>query len=71
MSSILKRQGVPTRWRRLTKADIDKAEYLYVQGWSSARIANLLEVDPETVRLRLRGVQMRDPHQRGWARPYL
>lgn len=65
VSNVLKRHGVPTRWRRLTEADIDKAEHLY--GWSSARIADLFKVDPETVRLRLRrrGVQMRDPHQRG------
>jgi hypothetical protein len=67
VSNILKRQGVATRWRRLTEADVDKAEHLYGQGWSAARIADLLKVDPETVRLRLRkrGVQMRDPHQRG------
>lgn len=67
VSNIVKRQGVATRWRRLSEADVDKAEHLYTQGWSTARIADLLKVDPETVRLRLRkrGMQMRDPHQRG------
>ncbi|NED10588.1 helix-turn-helix domain-containing protein [Streptomyces sp. SID9124] len=67
MSAILKRNGVTPRWRRLTEANVDEAEQLYVhQGMSAARIANRLRVDPETVRLRLRkrGVQMRDPHDR-------
>ncbi|WP_427923634.1 hypothetical protein [Streptomyces sp. cg40] len=67
VSDILKRNGVTPRWRRLTEANIDEAERLYVhQGMSAARIADRLKADPETVRLRLRkrGVQMRDPHDR-------
>uniref|UniRef100_A0AAU2AD13 Helix-turn-helix domain-containing protein n=1 Tax=Streptomyces sp. NBC_00093 TaxID=2975649 RepID=A0AAU2AD13_9ACTN len=67
VSSILKRNGITPRWRRLTEANVDEAERLYVhQGMSAARIADRLKVDPETVRLRLhkRGVQMRDPHDR-------
>ncbi|MFI2116328.1 helix-turn-helix domain-containing protein [Streptomyces rubiginosohelvolus] len=67
VSAILKRNGVTPRWRRLTEANVDEAEQLYVhQGMSAARIADRLRVDPETVRLRLRkrGVQMRDPHDR-------
>lgn len=67
VSDILKRNGVTPRWRRLTEADVDRAEHLYIhQRMSAARIADRLKVDPETVRLRLRnrGVQMRDPHDR-------
>lgn len=44
MSNVLKRSSAPTRWRRLTEADINKAERLYAQGWPSARIADLLKV---------------------------
>ncbi|MBK3640477.1 hypothetical protein [Streptomyces sp. MBT33] len=67
VSSILKRNGVTPRWRRLAETDMDYAEHLYTyQDMSAARIADRLKVDPETVRLRLRkrGVQMRDPHDR-------
>ncbi|WP_078622986.1 hypothetical protein [Streptomyces prunicolor] len=67
VSGILKRHGITPRWRRLTEANVDEAERLYVhQGLSTARIADRLSVDPETVRLRLRkrGVKMRDPHDR-------
>ncbi|WP_206306157.1 hypothetical protein [Streptomyces humi] len=66
VSSILKRNGVTPRWRRLTEANVDEAERLYATGLSTARVADRLKVDPETVRLRLRkrGVQMRDPHER-------
>ncbi|MEV5532615.1 hypothetical protein [Streptomyces prunicolor] len=67
VSNILKRNGITPRWRRLTEADVDRAEHLYIhQRMSTARIADRLKVDPETVRLRLRnrGVQMRDPHDR-------
>lgn len=67
VSDILKRNGVTPRWRRLSEADIDLAEQLYLhQRTSVARIADRLRVDPETVRLRLlkRGVKMRDPHDR-------
>lgn len=67
VSDILKRNGVTPRWRRLTDADVDQAEDLYIhQRMSTARIADRLRVDPETVRLRLhkRGVRMRDPHDR-------
>ncbi|MFD3520725.1 hypothetical protein [Streptomyces sp. NPDC058653] len=67
VSAILKRNSITPRWRRLTDADMDQAEHLYIhQRMSTARIADRLKVDPETVRLRLhkRGVRMRDPHDR-------
>ncbi|MDH6217096.1 hypothetical protein [Streptomyces pseudovenezuelae] len=67
VSAILKRNGVTPRWRRLREEDVDQAERLYThQRMSVARIADRMKVDPETVRLRLRkrGVKMRDPHDR-------
>lgn len=67
VSAILKRNGVTPHWRRITEANIDEAERLYAhQGMSTARIADRLRGDPETVRphLRKRGVRMRDPHDR-------
>ncbi|WP_052318964.1 helix-turn-helix domain-containing protein [Streptomyces pluripotens] len=67
VSKILKRQGVATRWQRLSEADVDEAERLYAKGLSLARVAERLDVAADTVRLRLlkRGVKMRDPHWRG------
>ena len=66
VSAILKRNSITPRWRRLTEADVDEAERLYGQGMSLVRVADRLKVGSETVRLRLRkrGVQMRDPHDR-------
>jgi len=66
VSKILKREGVETRWIRLTEADVDEAERLYATGLSTAHIAKHFDVRPDTVRLRLRkrGVKMRGPHER-------
>ena len=66
VSKILKREGIETRWIRLTEEDVDEAERLYATGLSTARIAERFNVHADTVRLRLRkrGVKMRDPHER-------
>lgn len=66
VSNILKRQGVTVRGQRLSEADVDKAERLYLQGLSLARVGERLGVSDDTVRYRLvkRGVRMRGPHER-------
>ncbi|MFJ3896840.1 helix-turn-helix domain-containing protein [Streptomyces sp. NPDC090083] len=66
VSAILKRQGIKTRWRKLTEADVDEAERLYTQGMSLAKIGDRLGVTDCAVRYRLikREVKMRGPHDR-------
>lgn len=66
VGAILKRNGVQTRWQRLSPAQIDEAVELYEAGWSLARIAERVGVTPTTVhrRLRDRGVRMRAAHGR-------
>ena len=71
VSNILHRHDVPMRRRGLTPEQIDQAVWLYGQDWSLARIADKYNVDPGTVhvRLRERGVRMRDTQGRE-RRPY-
>lgn len=66
VTAILKRQGVKSRWRKLTEADIDEAVRLYSQGLSLERVGERLGVNGGTVSYQLnkRGVQMRDSHGR-------
>jgi len=66
VSEILHRHDVPMRRRGLSPEQIDEAVQLYGEGWSLARIGERMDVDPTTVliRLRERGVRMRDTHGR-------
>jgi|SRR2546423_7777555 len=66
VSKILKREGIETRWRRLTDEDVDEAVRLYATGLSAARIADRFNVSDDAIRYQLkkRGVTMRDPHER-------
>lgn len=66
VSTILRRNGIPTRYRRLSSEQVDDAVRLYRAGWSLARIGEHFRVDPTTVhnRLRDRRVSMRDPQGR-------
>lgn len=66
VTAILKRQGVASRWCKLTEADVDEAERLYGQGLSLERVGERLGVNGGTVhyRLKKRGVRMRDPQGR-------
>lgn len=54
VSRILHRQDVPMRRRGLSSEQVDHAVRLYGAGWSLARIARKLGVDPTTVLHRLR-----------------
>ncbi len=66
VSAILHRNNIPMRRRGLASEQIDQAIELYKQGWSLARVARHLAVDPATVlnRLGKRGVRTRDTHGR-------
>ncbi len=66
VSKILHRHDVPMRRRGLSPDQIDESVQLYGEGWSLARIAARIAVDPTTVlaRLRERGVRMRDTQGR-------
>ncbi|WP_433732666.1 hypothetical protein ACQP0C_10105 [Nocardia sp. CA-129566] len=66
LSAILHRHNIPLRRWGLSSQQVDEAVELYGLGWSLARIARHLAVDPETVlnRLRDRGVRRRDTHVR-------
>ncbi|WP_442800053.1 helix-turn-helix domain-containing protein [Nocardia sp. NBC_01730] len=66
VSAILHRHNIPTRRRGLSLSQVDEAVNLYNLGWSLARVARHLTVDPATVlnRLRERGVRTRDTHGR-------
>ncbi|MDR7169691.1 Mn-dependent DtxR family transcriptional regulator [Nocardia kruczakiae] len=54
------------RRRALSVEQVDDAIHLYNLGWSVARVAQRLGVDPTTVltKLRQRGVRTRDTHGR-------
>ncbi|MFQ6228618.1 helix-turn-helix domain-containing protein [Nocardia sp. NPDC002869] len=54
------------RRRGLSPEQVDQAIDLYKRGWSLAKVARHLAVDPTTVlnRLRERGVRTRDTHGR-------
>ncbi len=66
VSAILYRRNIPMRGRGLSREQADEAVDLYSRGWSLARVARYLAVDPVTVlnRLRERGVRTRDTHGR-------
>lgn len=67
VTAHLERAGVAVRpTDKLTQDDIAKAAELYTQGWSLARIGDVLGVHPHSVRNRLlaMGVRMRDTHGR-------
>ncbi len=54
VSKILKRQGVTTRYRKLTAADLDRAVRLHESGLSLAEIGKRLDVQPSTVHYHLK-----------------
>jgi uncharacterized protein (DUF433 family) len=59
---LLHMNGVPMRrYHRLTNGEVQTAVTLYEAGWSLAKVARKFDVDPETVRKRLKqlGVAMR------------
>lgn len=66
VSAILHRNNIPMRRRGLSPKQVDEAIDLYNLGWSLAKVARHLTVDPVTVlnRLRERGVHTRDTHGR-------
>ncbi|WP_228003222.1 hypothetical protein [Nocardia australiensis] len=66
VSAILHRHNIPMRRRGLSPKQVDEAIDLYNLGWSLAKVARHLTVDPVTVldRLRERGVRTRDTHGR-------
>ncbi|HVF74592.1 MAG TPA: hypothetical protein VM938_06045 [Acidimicrobiales bacterium] len=57
----LDRQGVPTRYRRLSEAQIAEAAQLYPQGWSLRKLSQRYGTSDNTVRSALlaAGVQTR------------
>ncbi|WP_217697498.1 hypothetical protein [Nocardia donostiensis] len=66
VSAILHRHSIPMRRRGLSPQQVDQAIGLYTPGWSLAKVARHLAVDPTTVlnRLRERGIRTRDTHGR-------
>jgi len=66
VSANLHRHGVQLRRRGLSPGQVDEAIRLYNSGWSLARVAQHLKVDPTTVmnRLRDRNVPTRDTQGR-------
>jgi len=66
VGKILTRNGVKTTHPGLSPAQINEAIQLYGEGWSLARVGERLGVTARTVQLRLRerGVAMRDSHGR-------
>lgn len=65
-SGLLESRGVARRYRKLSPADIQRMIDLYQSGLSLISVADLLEVNPTTVRHHLlRGrVHTRDSHGR-------
>ena len=66
ISEVLNREGVARRVRPLTERQIDQAVILYEAGLSLAKVGRVIGARPRTIQLRLRerGVQMRDTHGR-------
>ena len=64
IATHLKAVGVPMRGRPLSEAQIEAAARLYESGLSLARVGERVSATARTVQLRLRerGVQMRDTH---------
>jgi DNA-binding MarR family transcriptional regulator len=66
VTALLKRHGNELRHAGLAPEQIPVAASLYRQGWSLAKLGDLLGADPSTVwrKLRAAGVRMRSPNQR-------
>lgn len=66
ISKVLSEKGVALRGRPLTEKQIDEAVRLYELGLSLAKVGTIVGAQARTVQLRLRerGVTMRDTHGR-------
>jgi DNA-directed RNA polymerase specialized sigma24 family protein len=66
LANRLVQRGIPRRSRRLADEQIQEAIALYTDGWSLARIAEHVDVYPESIRYRLQraGVVLRP--RPGW-----
>ena len=66
ISEVLNREGVSRRARPLTERQIEQAVILYETGLPPAKVGRVIGARPRTIQLRLRerGVKMRDSHGR-------